>query len=91
MEEIKVKSKGTWAAEIFWLATMCNGDDAFPATNEYRFRSTRSNVSKILLKANELGYQNVLCPLSYQSGWYTLTFTFPVYFRIFDVAGFRDQ
>ncbi|MEM9296904.1 MAG: LLM class flavin-dependent oxidoreductase [Bacteroidota bacterium] len=74
MEEIKVKSKGVRAAEISWFAPICNGDDEFLAAHDDRYKSTWTNASKILLKADELGYKNILCPSSYQVGQDTLTF-----------------
>ena len=74
MEEIKVKSKGVRAAEISWFAPICNGDDEFLAAHDDRYKSTWTNASKILLKADELVYKNILCPSSYQVGQDTLTF-----------------
>ena len=62
------------AAEISWFAPICNGDTDFLGEMPGRYRSNWENASTILRTADELGYRNILCPSSYQSGPDTWTF-----------------
>ena len=71
---INIRSKHLKAAEISWFAPICNGDDEFLGAHDQDYKSNWSNASKILLKADELGYRNILCPSSYQVGQDTMTF-----------------
>jgi len=71
---IKIRSKNVEGAEVSWFAPICNGDFEFMGEMEDRFKSSWENTSKILLRADELGYRNILCPSSYQVGQETLTF-----------------
>tara|TARA_B100001059_G_scaffold235119_1_gene279765 strand:- start:5800 stop:6948 length:1149 start_codon:yes stop_codon:yes gene_type:complete len=61
-------------AEISWFAPICNGDDRFLGDHDSLYRSSWENASKIVLKADKLGFRNILCPSSYQVGQDTLTF-----------------
>lgn len=74
MDEIKVKSGEIRAAEVSWFAPISNGDDEFLGAHNDHYKSNWENTSEILLKADELGYNNILCPSSYQVGQDTLTF-----------------
>jgi len=71
---IQVKSRHLTGSEISWFAPICDGDDAFLGKRDSRYKSTWENASSILLKADELGYRNILCPSSYQVGQDTWTF-----------------
>ena len=71
---INIKSKDLKSAEISWFAPICNGDDQFLGFHDPKYKSNWKNASQILLKADELGYRNILCPSSYQVGQDTLTF-----------------
>ncbi len=73
-ENINVKSRALNAAEISWFAPICNGDFEYLGHMEDRFKSSWENASNIVLKADQLGYRNVLCPSSYQVGQDTLPF-----------------
>jgi|TARA_B110000438_G_scaffold263458_1_gene275438 alkanesulfonate monooxygenase len=61
-------------AEISWFAPICNGDDQFLGDHNPNYKSSWENTSKIVLKADELGFRNMLCPSSYQVGQDTMTF-----------------
>ena len=61
-------------AEVSWFAPLCDGDDDFLGNRNPNYKSTWENTSKIIKKADELGYRNVLCPSSYQVGQDTLSF-----------------
>jgi len=71
---IKVRSQHLDSAEVSWFAPICNGDDEFLGSHNPNFKSSWENASAILLKADELGFRNILCPSSYQVGQDTLTF-----------------
>ena len=68
------KSISNNAAEISWFAPICNGDDQFLGDHDPNFKSSWENTSKIVLKADKLGFRNILCPSSYQVGQDTMTF-----------------
>lgn len=70
---IKVRSKHLESAEVSWFAPICNGDDQYLGSHDPKYKSSWGNVSKIILKADELGYRNILCPSSYQVGQDTMT------------------
>ncbi len=74
MEKIKIKSEHLKGSEISWFAPICNGDTDFLGEMPDQYKSNWENASKILLKADELGYRNILCPSSYQVGQDTWTF-----------------
>jgi len=74
ISSIKVRSKSLKAAEVSWFAPICNGDFEFLGQMDSKFKSNWENTSNIVLKADELGYRNVLCPSSYQVGQDTLPF-----------------
>lgn len=74
MASIRIRSKDNHGAEIAWFAPICDGDDAFLGERSPQYKSSWENASEILLTADRLGYQNILCPSSYQVGQDTLTF-----------------
>ena len=63
-----------YGAEISWFAPICNGDDEYLGDHDPNFKSSWENTSKIVLKADKLGFRNILCPSSYQVGQDTMTF-----------------
>lgn len=71
---IKVRSGSTDGAEVSWFAPICDGDDEFLGARDDGYKSTWENARKILLKADELSYRNILLPSSYQVGQDTMTF-----------------
>lgn len=72
--EIKVRSAHINGAEVAWFAPICDGDDDYLGHRSMAYKSSWKNTSNILLKADEWGYRNILCPSSYQVGQDTLTF-----------------
>ena len=72
--KIDIRSPHLTGAEVSWFAPICNGDTDFLGEMPSRLKSNWQNASKILLKADELGYKNILCPSSYQVGQDTWTF-----------------
>lgn len=73
-KSIQVRSKHVKGAEVAWFAPICDGDDQYLGLRDPQYKSNWENASKILLKADELGYRNILCPSSYQVGQDTMTF-----------------
>lgn len=71
---IQIRSADVKGAEVSWFAPICNGDTDFLGEMPSQYKSNWKNASNILLKADELGYRNILCPSSYQVGQDTWTF-----------------
>ena len=71
---VPVKSEALKQVEVAWFAPICSDDYRFLGYPEGELRSNWKNASRILLKADELGFQNILCPSSYQVGQDTLPF-----------------
>jgi len=71
---IQVKSRALKSAEVSWFAPICNGDFEFLGQMDNQYKSNWENTSNIVLKADKLGFNNVLCPSSYQVGQDTLPF-----------------
>ena len=61
-------------AEVSWFAPLCNGDDKFIGLHDPIYKSDWKNTSNIVKRADKLGYNNILCPSSYQVGQDTMTF-----------------
>ena len=61
-------------AEVSWFAPLCNGDDKFIGSHDPIYKSDWKNTSNIVKRADKLGYNNILCPSSYQVGQDTMTF-----------------
>ncbi|MGB0839108.1 MAG: LLM class flavin-dependent oxidoreductase [Chitinophagales bacterium] len=74
MTAISIRSPHLQGAEVAWFAPICNGDTDFLGEMPNQYKSSWENASKILLKADELGYRNILCPSSYQVGQDTWSF-----------------
>lgn len=60
--------------EVAWFAPLCDDDFEFLSVKDTRLKSTWAHTSDILLAADRLGYNNILCPSSYQVGQDTWTF-----------------
>jgi alkanesulfonate monooxygenase len=61
-------------AEVSWFAPLCNDDYEHLGVPDPAFKSTFDHTADILLAADRLGYNNILCPSSYQVGQDTLLF-----------------
>lgn len=62
------------AVEVAWFCDLCNGDYEYLGVPDGPLRSSFEHCSDIIRLADELGYQNILLPSSYQTGQDTLTF-----------------
>lgn len=74
MSVVPIRSQETNAAEVAWFAPLCSDDYQYLGEPNGDLRSSWENTSRIIKKADELGYRNILCPSSYQVGQDTLTF-----------------
>ncbi|MFT4738078.1 MAG: alkanesulfonate monooxygenase [Cyclobacteriaceae bacterium] len=74
MSDITARSAAMKAAEVSWFAPICDGDDRYLGARDDQYKSSWKNTSSILLKADQHGFDNILCPSSYQVGQDTLTF-----------------
>ncbi len=71
---VDIRSSELTGAEVSWFAPLCSDDYEFLGVPDNKLKSTFKHCSNILLKADELGYRNILCPSSYQVGQDTLSF-----------------
>lgn len=71
---IDIRSPHLTGAEISWFAPICNGDTDLLGHMPDQYKSSWKNTSLIVMKADSLGYRNILCPSSYQVGQDTLPF-----------------
>lgn len=71
---IDIRSPHLTGAEISWFAPICNGDTDLLGHMPDQYKSSWDNASRIVMKADSLGYRNILCPSSYQVGQDTLPF-----------------
>lgn len=69
--EIRTKEK---ILEVSWFSDLCNGDFEYLGVMDSELRSSFSHCRDIVLKAEEMGFKNILLPSSYQTGQDTLTF-----------------
>lgn len=74
MSIVPVKGQDIQGAEVAWFAPLCSDDFRHLGVPDGDLRSSWANTSRIVQKAEELGYRNILCPSSYQVGQDTLTF-----------------
>jgi len=74
MSIVPVRSADTSAAEVAWFAPLCSDDYRHLGVPEGDLRSSWENTSRIVQRADELGFRNILCPSSYQVGQDTLSF-----------------
>jgi alkanesulfonate monooxygenase len=73
MKDIRIKAEFE-EVEIAWFDDLCNGDYRYLTVPDGELRSSFEHCKDILVKADELGFDNILLPSSYQTGQDTLTF-----------------
>lgn len=74
MSVVPVRGEDIEGAEVAWFAPLCSDDFAHLGVPDGQYRSSWENTSQIALRAEQLGFRNILCPSSYQVGQDTLTF-----------------
>src|SRR5210317_1599215 len=71
---VPVTSEGLASSEVSWFSALCSDDFQFLGVPDGALRSSWEHCSDIVLKAEEQGFRNILCPSSYQVGQDTLSF-----------------
>jgi alkanesulfonate monooxygenase len=61
-------------SEISWFSALCSDDYQFLSIPDGALRSSWKHCSAIVQNAENQGFQNILCPSSYQVGQDTLSF-----------------
>ena len=74
MAIVPITSPDLNAAEISWFSALCSDDYQFLGVPDGTLRSSWAHCSDIVKTAEQQGFQNVLCPSSYQVGQDTLSF-----------------
>jgi alkanesulfonate monooxygenase len=74
MSIVPIRGADFEGAEVAWFAPLCSDDFRFLGVPDGDLRSSFANTSRIALRAQALGFRNILCPSSYQVGQDTLTF-----------------
>ena len=74
MSVVPVTSEDLDAAEISWFSALCSDDYQFLGVPDGSLRSSWNHCAEIVKTAEAQGFQNVLCPSSYQVGQDTLSF-----------------
>jgi alkanesulfonate monooxygenase len=74
MAIVPITSPDLNAAEISWFSALCSDDYKFLGVPDGSLRSSWAHCSDIVKTAEQQGFQNVLCPSSYQVGQDTLSF-----------------
>ncbi|PUE44648.1 alkanesulfonate monooxygenase [Limnohabitans sp. 2KL-1] len=74
MSIVPVKGQDIQGAEVAWFAPLCSDDFRYLGVPDGSLRSSWANTSRIVERADQLGFRNILCPSSYQVGQDTLTF-----------------
>lgn len=70
----EIRSADSDLIEVAWFAPLCSDDYTFLGVPDATLKSTFVHTSQIVTKSDRLGYDNILCPSSYQVGQDTLTF-----------------
>lgn len=74
MTLVPITSQNVDAAEVSWFSALCSDDYAYLGVPDGALRSSWEHCRDILLEAELQGFQNILCPSSYQVGQDTLSF-----------------
>lgn len=74
MSVVPVRGADIEGAEVAWFAPLCSDDFRVLGVPDGQLRSSWSNTRDIALRADQLGFRNILCPSSYQVGQDTLSF-----------------
>ncbi len=74
MSIVPVRGADIDGAEVSWFAPLCSDDYRHLGVPDGSLRSSWAHTRRIALRAEELGFRNILCPSSYQVGQDTLSF-----------------
>lgn len=73
-QAVPIRADGLAAIEVAWFAPLCSDDFRHLGVPDGALRSSYAHTRDILLRAEALGFGNILCPSSYQVGQDTLSF-----------------
>ncbi len=74
MSVVPITSEALDGAEVSWFSALCSDDYQFLGVPDGSLRSSWDHCSDIVKVAEKQGFQNILCPSSYQVGQDTLSF-----------------
>lgn len=74
MTVVPITSPDLQAAEVSWFSALCSDDYEFLGVPNGELRSSWDHCSDIVKTAEAQGFNNILCPSSYQVGQDTLSF-----------------
>ncbi len=74
MSVVPITSSELNAVEISWFSALCSDDYQFLGVPDGALRSSWAHCSNIVKTAEAQGFNNILCPSSYQVGQDTLSF-----------------
>ena len=74
MTVVPIKSSDLNSSEISWFSALCSDDYQFLGIPDGKLRSSWDHCSKIVKESEVQGFNNILCPSSYQVGQDTLSF-----------------
>ncbi len=74
MTVVPTNSLDLKTSEISWFSALCSDDYQFLSIPDGALRSSWKHCSAIVQNAENQGFQNILCPSSYQVGQDTLSF-----------------
>jgi len=74
MSVVPITSEALDGAEVSWFSALCSDDYQFLGVPDGSLRSSWDHCSTIVKVAEQQGFQNILCPSSYQVGQDTLSF-----------------
>lgn len=73
-QSVPIRSSEFRRVEVSWFVPLCNDDYEYLGVPDSRLKSNFKNTSEIVTLADRLGFNNILCPSSYQVGQDTLVF-----------------
>ena len=68
MQVVPIRGEALTGAEVAWFAPLCSDDFRHLGVPDGDLRSSWENTSRIVQRAEALGFRNVLCPSSYRAG-----------------------
>jgi alkanesulfonate monooxygenase len=74
MSIVPIRGADIDGAEVSWFAPLCSDDYRHLGVPDGSLRSSWAHTRDIALRAEALGFRNILCPSSYQVGQDTLSF-----------------
>lgn len=74
MSVVPIRASDLAGVEVAWFAPLCSDDFRHLGVPDGALRSNWANTRDIVMRADALGYGNILCPSSWQVGQDTLSF-----------------